>query len=170
MARKTSLRDFQAYLATRLSNAAKGRGASSWLGIEAGGKPWLVDLSDGGEIVQASLLTPVPLTRPWFVGLANIRGNLHAVSDFSQFCGGPAIVQNANARLLLVGAKHGVNAALLVSRMLGLKNPDDFTAEAADISMPVWGVQRFADTQGRIWHKLSVRDLLADRNFMNIGV
>jgi twitching motility protein PilI len=112
----------------------------------------------------------VPLTRPWFAGIANIRGNLHAVGDFSLFRGGPPIVQNANARLLLIGARYGVNAALLVSRMLGLKNPDDFTLEPADASMPAWGAQRFADTQGKIWHKLSVRDLLADQDFMNIGV
>jgi twitching motility protein PilI len=46
----------------------------------------------------------VPLTRPWFAGIANIRGNLHAVGDFSVFCGGPPIVQNANARLLLIGS------------------------------------------------------------------
>jgi hypothetical protein len=38
MARKTSLRDFQEYLATRLSQAAKGKGAASWLGVEAGGE------------------------------------------------------------------------------------------------------------------------------------
>ncbi len=170
MARKTSLRDFQEYLATRLSQAAKGKGAASWLGIEAGGEAWLVDLSDGGEIVQASQMTPVPLTHPWFVGISNIRGNLHAVSDFSVFRGGPPIVQNANARLLLVGSRYGINAALLVSRMLGLKNPEDFSPEPADISMPIWGQQRFADTHGKIWRKLSVRELLADQDFMNIGV
>jgi twitching motility protein PilI len=170
MARKTSLRDFQEYLATRLSQAAKGKGAASWLGVEAGGEAWLVDLSDGGEIVQASQMTPVPLTHPWFVGISNIRGNLHAVSDFSVFRGGPPIVQNANARLLLVGARYGINAALLVSRMLGLKNPEDFTPEPSDASMPAWGQQRFADTHGKIWRKLSVRELLADQDFMNIGV
>ena len=170
MARKTSLRDFQEYLAGRLSQAARGTGAASWLGIEAGGENWLVDLSDGGEIVQASQLTPVPLTRAWFVGIANIRGNLHAVTDFSVFRGSAPIVQNANARLLLVGTRYGVNAALLVSRMLGLKNPDDFSREPDDAAMPDWGRQRFADTQGKIWHKLSVRDLLADQDFMNIGV
>jgi twitching motility protein PilI len=95
---------------------------------------------------------------------------LHAVSDFSLFRGGPPIVQNSNARLLLIGARYGINAALLVSRMLGLKNPEDFTPESADASMPAWGVQRFADTHGKIWHKLSVRELLADQDFMNIGV
>jgi twitching motility protein PilI len=170
MARKTSLRDFQEYLATRLSQAAQGKGAASWLGIEAGGESWLVDLSDGGEIVQTSQVTPVPLTRPWFVGIANIRGNLHAVSDFSVFRGGAPIVHNANARLLLVGSRYGVNAALLVSRMLGLKKPEDFSPEPLDTSMPLWGQQRFADTHGNVWRKLSVRELLSDPDFMNIGV
>ncbi len=170
MARKTSLRDFQEYLATRLSQAAKGKGAASWLGVEAGGEAWLVDLSDGGEIVQTTQLTPVPLTRQWFVGVANIRGNLYAVTDLSVFRGGQPIVQNANSRLLLIGSRYGTNAALLVSRMLGLKRPEDFTPEAPDGTMPLWGQQRFADTQGKIWRKLSVRELLADQDFMNIGV
>lgn|SRR5574343_642285 len=170
MARKTSLRDFQTYLAGRLNQAAQGRGASSWLGVEAGGRPWLVDLSDGGEIVQASVLTPVPLTRPWFVGIANIRGNLHAVTDFSVFCGGPPIAQNASAQLLLVGTRHGVNAALLVSRLLGLKNPEDFSPAEDDAGLPAWGRRCLADRHGQTWNKLSVRELLADQDFMNIGV
>lgn len=170
MSRKTSLRDFQAYLAGRLSDAAQGRGASSLLGVEAGGKSWLVDLADGGEIVPASHLTQVPLTKPWFVGLANIRGNLYAVTDFSLFSGGAAIVQNANARMLLIGSRYGVNAALLVSRMAGLKNPQDFQLQATDESAPPWGAERYLGPQGSVWYKLSVRELLADKNFMNIGV
>lgn len=170
MAKKTSLRDFQEYLAGRLTTAAQGHGAASWLGIEAGNEAWLVDLYDSGEIVQAPQLAPVPLTRPWFAGIANIRGNLHAVTDFSVFRGGSQTPQNANARLLLIGVKYGANAALLVSRMLGLKNPDDFTAEPRDVLAPAWEAQRFADTQGKIWRKLSVRELLADHDFMNIGV
>ncbi len=170
MARKTSLRDFQEYLADRLKNAAKGQGAASWLGIEAGNKAWLVDLSDSGEIVQAPTFAAVPLTQPWFCGIANIRGKLHAVTDFSVFCGGVPTPQNSAARLLLIGGKHGTNAALLVSRMLGLKKPEDFTPEPADPASPSWGTQRFADSQGKIWQKLSVRELLADHDFMNIGV
>ncbi|MDR1995772.1 chemotaxis protein CheW [Azonexus sp.] len=170
MARKTSLRDFQAYLSTRLTNAAQGHGAASWLGIEAGDEAWLVDLSDGGEIVQAPQLAPVPLTRPWFAGIANIRGNLHAVTDFSLFRGGLPIPHNSSTRLLLIGAKHGSNAALLVSRMLGLKNPEDFVAEVPQPDDPLWCAQRYLDTQGKAWRKLSVRELLADREFMNIGV
>ena len=170
MARKTSLRDFQEYLSGRLTGAARGRGASSWLGLQAGDENWLVDLSDSGEIVQALKLTPVPLTRPWFAGIANIRGSLYAVADFSVFCGGTPTPQNSNTRLLLVGSKYGANAALLVNRMLGLKNPEDFVAESVDSAAPAWGTARFSDSPGRIWRKLSVRELLADNDFMNIGV
>lgn len=170
MAKKTSLRDFQEYLAGRLTTAAQGRGTSSWLGIESGNELWLADLSEGGEIVQAPQLVPVPLTLPWFAGIANIRGNLHAVCDFSRFRGGPPTPQNSNARLLLIGTRFGANASLLVSRMLGLKNPEDFTPECPDSSAPPWGAQRYADSQGKIWHKLSVRELLIDQRFMNIGV
>lgn len=170
MAKKTSLRDFQEYLAARLTTAAQGRGALSWLGIEVGTESWLLDLADSGEIIQTSHLAPVPLTQQWFAGIANIRGNLYAVTDFSVFRGGVPIPKNGNERLLLVGTKHGSNAALLVSRMLGLKDPNDFTPQVPDTSLPSWGAQRFADTQGKIWCKLSVRDLLTDQDFMNIGV
>ena len=58
MARKTSLRDFQEYLSGRLTGAASGRGASSWLGLQAGDENWLVDLSDSGDTTD----TP---TNPW---------------------------------------------------------------------------------------------------------
>ncbi|MGE5471677.1 MAG: chemotaxis protein CheW [Bacteroidota bacterium] len=170
MARKTSLRDFQEYLAGRLKTAAQGKGGASWLGIQAGEEAWLVDLSDSGEIVQAPQLTGVPLARPWFAGIANIRGNLHAVTDFSLFGGGPPTVRNASTRLLLVGVKHGSNAALLVSRMLGLKNPEDFTPLPPDRQAHPWAAACYSDRQGRIWRKLSVRDLLVDQDFMNIGV
>jgi len=170
MARKTSLRDFQEYLAGRLKTAAQGKGGASWLGIQTGDESWLVDLADSGEIIQAPQLAGVPLVRPWFAGIANIRGNLYAVSDFSLFRGGPATPQNASTRLLLVGVKHGSNAALLVTRMLGLKNPEDFTSVPSGKNEPVWAAACFTDRQGKLWRKLAVRDLLVDQDFMNIGV
>ena len=170
MAKKTSLRDFQEYLAGRLSTAAQGHGAASWLGIDVGGASWLIELSDSGEIVQAPHLAAVPLAQPWFAGIANIRGNLYAVTDFSVFCGGPQTPLNTSSRLLLIGTRFGANAALLVSKMLGLKNPEDFTPVGEPHPGPLWGAQQFLDSQGRMWRKLAVRDLLADQNFMNIGV
>ncbi|MEY2631555.1 MAG: hypothetical protein RIR00_209 [Pseudomonadota bacterium] len=169
MAKKISLRQFQEHLSTRLNSVARGEGASSMLGVAAGDRQWLLDLSDSGEIVQLPPLVHVPLTRPTFAGIANIRGNLYSVTDFSVFCGGEATPLNAYARLLLIGTKYGSNAALLVTRMLGLKNPNDFTPEADSETAPTWGRQTLRDKEGRRWHKLAIRELLADNDFMNIG-
>lgn len=170
MAQRTRLRDFQEYLAGRLASAAQGGAGAAWLGVEAGEANWLVDLADGGEVVQAPRLHPVPLTRPWFAGLANIRGTLYAVTDFPAFCGAPRTTLNTSARLLLIGSRHGSNAALLVPRLLGLKNPADFSLADPTPGVPPWGAQCLLDPQGRSWHKLGVRELLADAQFMTIGV
>lgn len=169
MAKKTSLREFQEYLADRLTSAARGQGGASLLGIRVGSEDWLLDLADSGEIVQMPKLTHVPLTRNSFAGIANIRGNLYSVTDFSVFRGSEPTPQNADSRLLLVGAKYGSNAALLVARMLGLKNVEDYAAETSDPDAPTWAAQRFRDGNGKVWRKLSVRELLADENFMNVG-
>lgn len=167
--KKTSLRDFQQYLADRLKSAARGQVTSSLLGVKAGRENWLLELSDSGEIIQMPPLTPVPLTIPAFAGLANIRGNLYAVTDFSLFRSGEPTVLNAYTRLLLVGAKLGSNAALLVTRMQGLKAASDFELVERPVDSPAWIAQTYRDKAGEIWHKLSVRDLLADEEFMNIG-
>ena len=168
--KKTSLREFQQYLADRLKSAARGQVTSSLLGVRSGRENWLLELSDSGEIVQLPLLTSVPLTNSAFAGIANIRGNLYAVTDFSVFRGGEATVQNPFTRLLLIGAKLGSNAALLVTRMQGLRNIKDFEPIGRAADAPLWIVGTYRDKVGEIWHKLSVKDLLADERFMNIGV
>lgn len=168
--KKTSLREFQEYLSGRLTGLAKGQRAASLLGIRAGNEDWLLDLSDSGEIIQLPKLTMVPLTKSAFAGIANIRGNLYSVTDFSVFRGGEPTPRNNNARLLLVGVRHGSNAAILVSRMLGLKNIEDFEAESPDPDAPAWASEKLRDPSGHSWRKLSVRHLLVDDQFMNIGV
>lgn len=169
MAKKGSLREFQAHLASRLAGVGD-KSAAGLLGIQSGADYWLLDLTDSGEIVPLPTLTTVPLTKHWFVGIANIRGNLYSVSDFSVFQGRDATPQNASSRLLLIGTRHGNNAALLVTRMLGLRNEDNLTPVAVEPDAPVWANRAFTDGEGRRWKKLDVRALLADEEFMDIGV
>ena len=168
MAKKISLREFQEHLAARLAGASS-QSAASLLGIQAGADYWLLNLSDSGEIVPLTPLAPVPLTKSWFAGIANIRGNLYAVADFSAFQGKEATPQNASSRLLLIGTRHGNNAALLVTRMLGLRNIEALTAVPADPDAPRWASEAYTDNEGRRWKMLDVRELLADESFMEIG-
>lgn len=169
MAKKISLREFQGHLADRLKDAAAGRATPALLGVQAGDGYWLLKLPDAGEIVPLPALTPVPLTRPWFAGIANVRGQLHAVADFSLFQGGEPTPRTAASRLLLVGARHGSNAALLVSRLLGLKNPENFSAAPADPGAAAWVAASRTDAEGRRWQQLDVCALLAAAAFMDIA-
>jgi twitching motility protein PilI len=168
MAKKISLREFQEHLAARLAGADQ-RSAAGLLGIQAGAEYWLLDLSDSGEIVPLTPLTAVPLTQHWFAGIANIRGKLYSVVDFSAFQGKEATPQNSSARLLLVGTRYGSNAALLVTRMLGLRSVEALTPVAFDPDAPSWAYESYTDDHQQHWKKLNVRALLDDNDFMNIG-
>ncbi len=169
MAKKISLHEFQSYLAARLAATAAEKSAGL-LGIQAGSDYWLLDLADSGEIVPLTPLTAVPLTKPWFAGIANIRGSLYSVIDLSAFLGNEATPQNASSRLLLIGTRYGTNAALLVTRMVGLRYVDALTPEAPDGRVPTWAREAYADNQGRRWKRIKVRELLSDEAFMDIGV
>jgi twitching motility protein PilI len=169
MARKRiSLREFQESLVQRLSSAQRGERARALLGVESGADYWLLELSDSGEVVPLPQMTTVPLTKSWFAGIANVRGTLYSVVDFSAFRGGEPTRRNANARLLLVGARHGSNSALLVDRTLGLRNVDGLEPAAANA--PAWVGEHRTDAQGRNWTRVEIGALLEDPAFLDIGV
>ena len=93
MAEPISLRDYQRGLSAQLADLQTLRPASK-LGILAGERRWLVDLTDTGEVIPVPTIASVPLTRAWYAGVANVRGNLYSVVDFSAFLGGaPAVGQ-----------------------------------------------------------------------------
>jgi twitching motility protein PilI len=54
--------------------------------------------------------------------------------------------------------------------MLGLRNADDLVPAASDPNATHWSGEAFTDNDGRRWKMLNVRQLLADEDFMDIGV
>jgi twitching motility protein PilI len=170
MAKRISLREFQENLARRLGSAQRGETRHALLGIASGADFWLLDLTDSGEVVPLTSLTTVPLTKSWFAGIANVRGTLYSVVDFSAFRGGEPTRRNANARLLLVGARHGINSALLVDKTLGLRNLDDLEVVASPETSNAWAGENRQDVQGHKWTLLKLRELFADPAFLDIGL
>ena len=170
MARRTSLREFQESLAARLASARRNETVRALLGVESGRTRWLMDLADSGEVMPLTTLAPVPLTQPWFAGVANVRGSLYSVVDFSAYRGGEPTPRNTDARLLLVGARHGINSALLVERTLGLKNLGGMTAESAANAGPAWVGESYTDAEGQQWTRLRITTLLEDPTFLDVGI
>jgi chemotaxis signal transduction protein len=61
--------------------------SASWLAVQCGGQGLIFPLRTAGEIFTAAGVLPVPHTRPWFLGVANLRGGLHGVVDLGGFLG-----------------------------------------------------------------------------------
>jgi twitching motility protein PilI len=169
MSRRVSLKEFQEGLASRLRAASTEAAPSARLGFEAGSQQWLVKLDNAGEVLQVPGIQRVPLTQPWFLGVANIRGSLFGVSDFGAFLGEAPVARGAENRLLLIGQPFGMNCALLVSRLSGLRNLAEYAAEPA-ASAKAWSPAVWKDKEGRTWRELETEKLLGQREFLEIAV
>ena len=169
MATRLSLRDYQRELAERLRTAGSSQSASK-LGIQVGAESWLVELGDAGEVIPVPPVTPVPLTRPWFKGIANVRGKLYSVVDFPAFLGGSAVAPGEQGRLLLLNERFHTAAALLIDRSLGLRNPAQLEAREPEDDAPAWLKGRYTDEDGRLWKELDVAQLAQSPDFLGVGV
>jgi twitching motility protein PilI len=166
---RLSLRDYQRELAERLRQADSARSASK-LGMQVGSQSWLVDLVDAGEVMPVPSVTAVPLTRPWFKGVANVRGNLYSVVDFAAFLGAGASAGGEQARLLLLGERFRSSAALLIDRSLGLRNPTQLRARDPEPGRAAWLRAEYDDDAGARWSELDVAALVRDAGFISVGL
>ncbi|MFY9329977.1 MAG: chemotaxis protein CheW [Georgfuchsia sp.] len=148
----------------------------SLLGFESGGEYWLVDLANAGEVLPVPAITDVPLTKPWFCGIANIRGTLYSVTDLAAFHGHGATPIRMQSRLLLVGGRSGTslgsNLALLMSATLGLKalaTLEVISAPAGSASEKPWRGDCYRDSEGRTWTLLLLPVLLGASEFLDIA-
>lgn len=170
--RGDALRELQARLAERLEAAGSGAFERGWLAVECAERAFLLPLAQCGEIFAIQQLTEVQHTRPWFVGVTNLRGVLHGVVDLGLFLGlrrGEAAREGG--RVVTLGETLQVNAALRVDRLAGLRRPEQMTALAphAGGSAPHFAAARWRDAEGRLWHEIDLAALAADENFLAIA-
>jgi twitching motility protein PilI len=169
-AARLDLRSFQQELATRLAAKTAAQVESSRLGLQCGDERWLIRLADAGEVIAVPPIVPVPLTQSWFLGLANIRGNLFSVIDFPAFLGHAPVVLGNLARLILLNARNGEqNAGIVVQRVLGLRNLSQLQPAHDDTQRPEWHIQRWLDTDGSTWQEIDLGKLARDPAFLQVS-
>ncbi len=164
MSKRLNLREFQQNLIDRLQAADLSDSRVSTLGVQIAGQNWLVDMVDIDEVLPLPALTPVPFTKPWFRGVANVRGNLFGIIDMAAYGHRGVSSGDANNRVLLVSGRYAFNAALLVDRVLGLRDARRWRQSEVD------GQIEFHDEQGTPWYRLDVPNLLEQAEFLQIGV
>ena len=168
MDKRTTLRDYQTNILARLENAKKA-GAESpagYLGVVIGGKNVLINLQEISETLPMIDIQRVPLVKPWFLGVANVRGVLYAINDLGQMLENTLTTLSSDTRLVMVSEAVTSNVAFVVSKMFGLRKLDEMQVrkEAVDDSVCL-KTQSYNDTENLIWHILDCDKLVRSKEF-----
>ncbi|MDO9438443.1 chemotaxis protein CheW [Hydrogenophaga sp.] len=178
MAKRQSLRELQERLAQRLTAAKTEAVTATWLAVEANGQRYLLPLVQSGEIFPWSAVQRVPYTKPWYAGVAGLRGGLYGVIDLARLverpaecsAGAPTDRITSESRLVSLHAAFSVNAVIWIDRLLGLRNLSMFSATGANPEgAPLYFTRTLVDLQGQVWQELDLQSLVADPEFLAIA-
>jgi twitching motility protein PilI len=169
MARQIGLREFQENLARRLANASAHDALRSRLAFESADRLWLLRLPDAGEVMPVPWLCRVPLTQRWFNGLVNIRGTLFGVVDLADFCGYGVTPRSTESAFLSCGQRYGLNVGLLVRKVVGLRNADEFKPVPHATPAKMWIAGVLSDHEGREYWEINMASLMRDAQFLEIS-
>ena len=159
--RRARLRQYQVQLLERVQAArASGSAGVNRLGVQIGAGRYLLELTQTGEIVAPAALTAVPLTAPWYLGLANISGNLVGVVDLARYLGLGDTLAGPDSRIVTFAGALGFNCALLVARVYGLRDGAGMAPAGAQLR----------DADGNEWTMLDLAALVADERFLHVGL
>lgn len=173
MADKEALRALQSRLAQRLQEARSTERGSAWLAVECSGQGFLFPLNEAGEIFPMTAIAAVSHAQPWFLGVANLRGQLHGVIDLAGFLG-LAAASDAREQAMLVGlnASFDVNAVLLVDRLAGLRGDNQLslvTEAPVSPTAPAFAGSCWIDSEGRTWQEIRLASLSRHPAFLKIA-
>ena len=175
MANKQALRDLQTRLADRMKQVRSETPGVSWLAVDCAGQGLLLSLKQAGEIFDLGALLPVPHTQPWLAGVVNLRGGVFTVVDLARFLGlrdsTPQAPSQGHARLVAFNAALGINGALMIDRLEGLRHAADL--QSADqgtdnASRPAFALARWRDAAGRWWQEIDLAALAQSPQFQAI--
>jgi twitching motility protein PilI len=175
MANRQALRELQERLAARMQAAREQTVTANWLAVECAGAGMLFSLKQASEIFAPVPLKPVPYAKPWLAGVANLRGGLYTVIDLAILLGlrdtGPR-VQTAQSRLVALHADLGLNCALLVDRLSGLRSDAQLplAPEQPQGPRPRFAGPMRVDEGGRRWQVIDLEALSRQEHFLRVVV
>ena len=166
-----ALADFERRAAAHVAGAAEQVEAPGlWRGIafRVGDRLMMSGIHEVNEILMMPAMTTVPGTKPWLLGVANIRGNLVAVVDLRYYLEGDRTPIGDRSRLLLARQPGGA-VGLLVDEVLGQRNVTDENIpldEDEDDERYARYIPRRYELDGRVWNVFSMATLVKTPGFI----
>ncbi len=91
------------------------------IGFRVGNENFVVPLDQVSEILTYISITAVPGAKEWVKGIANVRGNLLAISDFSGFVQNKVSKYTKKSQILVIHHKD-IQSGLIVDEVFGLRH------------------------------------------------
>jgi len=130
--------------------------------VRIGAENYLVEMGLAAEVVSLPEVARVPWTKPWYRGLANVRGRLVGVVDLQQLVGREPLPPEQSQQLLVLSEGLGIAAGILVTRAFGIRNLKDLEPVESDgVTRPGWERSRYRDLEGMTLTELDLRELAA---------
>jgi twitching motility protein PilI len=168
MSRQSQLREYQTSILARLENAKKAgaEAPAGYLGVAIGSKHVLVSLQEISETLPIMDIHRIPIVKPWFLGVANVRGVLYAINDIAQMLEDTLTTVSSSARLLLMSDAVTPNVAFVVEKMIGLRKLEEMKLrdETCEDELCL-KAQTYADDENRVWHMLDCNKLIRSKEF-----
>jgi twitching motility protein PilI len=168
MQKKEALSQFQTRLADRLASTGIEREQSSanWLAVEIANEGFILPLGQSGEIFPWCEPQPIPYTKKWFLGVANLRGALCGVVSLTKYLDFQSYSEDFKVSLQdrrLVGfhPSFDLNTVFIVDKLVGLKNQGQMEATGQE--------SEYRDNQGKIWRELDLEELSKATDFINVA-
>ncbi len=165
-----SLQEFQQQLSLRMQQARSAHASSqACLAVMTGVRRWLFELAHTAEMLPLAGLTPVPFTRPWFLGLINHRSQLTGVIDLDAFSGASPASWQAGDRVLALSPALPLRCAIRVTQAPAVVDRARLRPAASDPAHAPWCPQSFIDAAGLRWDSVDLPALMATPSFVDIA-
>ncbi len=142
-----------------------------WVGVifRIGNERLTCNVEQVHEFLPIPAFTPVPGTKPWILGLSNVRGDLMTIVDLAWFLNGKRSTVSMRTRLLAASLR-GRPIGLLVDEVFGQRH--FVSDDSKDIQLPKSSpLKSFVQTQYRsgkdAWQELDLEILFTNAEFLN---
>ena len=130
------------------------------------------DMHEVNELLRLpDAITKVPGSKPWLVGVANVRGNLLTIVDLQAYLGGKPLVTGKSSRVLVI-QRGPFTAGLLVPSVIGMRELEfEHRLPNARLEGAVGAyVYEAFQIDRELWPVFNMRALATDPGFVSAAI
>ena len=145
--------------------------SGEWVGVifRIGNLRLACNVKQVAEFLPIPAFTPVPGTKPWILGLANVRGDLLTIIDLAWFLKGKRSTVSMRTRLLAASLR-GRPVGLLVDEVFGQRHfvSDEGKSSHLPKASPLKNYVHMQYRSGKdVWQELDLDSLFSTSEFLN---